>query len=159
MSPVRSCRLFRLEPSPAVLFGVRAAELRPVPPSSAWFVCKWFAPKQAEALPKPATPTDRLTPRPACNPTWWPARARLESARLQMVATPLSRPWPAGFRRSLGYDPAAAQRADMATYLGLCEDGDRESSLGYSFAESAKERRLRDTPPDQHLWLCCAGWI
>jgi transcriptional regulator with XRE-family HTH domain len=48
MSPVAPCRLFRLKPFPAVLFGVRAAELRPVPPSSAWFVCKWFAPRQAE---------------------------------------------------------------------------------------------------------------
>jgi hypothetical protein len=48
MRPVGSSRLFRLLPSCAALFGLRAAELRPVPPKSAWFVCKWFAPKQAK---------------------------------------------------------------------------------------------------------------
>jgi hypothetical protein len=46
--PVGSCRLFRLEPFRAVLFAVRAADFRPVPSSSAWFVCKWFAPRQAK---------------------------------------------------------------------------------------------------------------
>jgi hypothetical protein len=38
------CRLVRLVPFRAVLSELRAAEVPPVPPKSAWFVCKWFAP-------------------------------------------------------------------------------------------------------------------
>jgi hypothetical protein len=60
---VGSCRLFRLEPSRAVLSGVRAAELRPVPPKSAWFVCKWFAPRQAKE--------DGLAPESPWRPFWF----------------------------------------------------------------------------------------
>jgi hypothetical protein len=48
MSPVGSCRLVRLVPFRAVLLGLRAAEIRPVPPKPAWFVCKWFAPRLAK---------------------------------------------------------------------------------------------------------------
>jgi hypothetical protein len=55
MSPVASCRLFRLEPFHAVVFGLRVAEFRSVPPTSAWFVCKWFAPRQANRA-RPSTP-------------------------------------------------------------------------------------------------------
>jgi hypothetical protein len=54
MSPVGSCRLFRLEPSGAALFGLRAVLYRPVPPSSAWFVCKIVYTKAS----KPRAPID-----------------------------------------------------------------------------------------------------
>jgi hypothetical protein len=47
----------------------------------------------------------------------------------------------------------------MAIYLRFCAGEDPETSLGYSFAEMAKGRRSLDTHSDQHLWLCCAGWI
>jgi hypothetical protein len=47
----------------------------------------------------------------------------------------------------------------MPVYLRFCETPDRETSLGYSFAETAKGRRFRDTPSDQHLCVRCAGWI
>ena len=42
MSPVASCRLVRLVPFRAVLSGLRVVLCRPVPPKSAWFVCKRF---------------------------------------------------------------------------------------------------------------------
>src|SRR5919106_3715363 len=55
MSPVASCRLVRLVPFRAVLSGLRVVLCRPVPPKSAWFVCKKFAAKQAgrPTLPRP----------------------------------------------------------------------------------------------------------
>src|ERR687892_1318279 len=42
MRPAISCRPVRLVPFRASLSGLRAAEVRPVPPKSAWFGCKWF---------------------------------------------------------------------------------------------------------------------
>src|ERR671918_892047 len=48
MRPAIPCRPVRLVPFRAVLSGLRAAEVRPMPPKSAWFVCKRFAPKQAK---------------------------------------------------------------------------------------------------------------
>jgi hypothetical protein len=47
----------------------------------------------------------------------------------------------------------------MPIYLGFCGLRDRETSLGYPFAEMPKGRHLSDTPSDQRLCLCCAGWI
>jgi hypothetical protein len=47
----------------------------------------------------------------------------------------------------------------MPIYLGFCSAADREASLGYSFAEVPKGRRLGDTLSDHRLWTRCAGWI
>lgn len=47
----------------------------------------------------------------------------------------------------------------MPIYQGFCIAPDGEISLGYSFAETPKGRRSRDTPCDQRFWLSCAGWI
>src|ERR671918_1569868 len=48
MRPATSCRPVRLVPFSAALSGLRTAEVRAVPPKSAWFVCiSFFAPEQA----------------------------------------------------------------------------------------------------------------
>jgi len=73
MSPVASCRLVRLVSFRAVLSGLRAVLCRPVTPRSAWFVCKWFAPKQGNARAnRPVTRTglgSTLFPHAAFSPT------------------------------------------------------------------------------------------
>ena len=43
-----SCRPVRLVALRAVPSGVRVADVRPVPPKSAWFVCKWFCTKASK---------------------------------------------------------------------------------------------------------------